>query len=354
MYSPGRNGSTPPVRVGVIGLGGMGRHHARVYDDLPGAELVAVADCNPLTLEQVTRRRYMRGYLDYREMLANEDLAAVSVVVPTSLHHRVARDVIDQGIALLVEKPIAADCRQAAEMIEWAQAAHVPLAVGHVERFNPAVVELRRQLEAGALGQVFQIKTRRVGPFPDRVKDVGVAIDLATHDLDLMLTIAGVGIERLFAEATRNIHTHHEDMLSALLRFSDGTVGSLDVNWLTPDKVRDLTLVGARGMFVVDYLRQQLTFYENGVVHDGWDHLSVLTGVSEGRVIRLVTDRTEPLRAELASFVDCAHAGSSPAVPGEDGLRALRVAQSILESAATGSTACPDSSSERLPMAAGA
>jgi UDP-N-acetylglucosamine 3-dehydrogenase len=336
--------SDDPIRVGVIGLGGMGRHHVRIYDDLEDVQLVAVADCNPSALERTTRRRTMRGYLDYYEMLDREDLDAVSVVVPTSSHHRVALDVLDHRVSLLVEKPIASDSRKGAEIVERADEAGVVLTVGHIERSNPAVIELRRQLADGVLGRLFQIKARRAGPFPARVTDAGVAIDLATHDLDLMLQLTDCGVERVYGETMRNVHTAHEDMLCALIRFSDGTIGSLDVNWLTPIKQRDLTLIGARGMFVVDYLRQELSFSENGTIRSDWDHLSVLTGVSEGRTVRFVTEHVEPLRAELASFVHSVRTKSKPLVTGLDGLRALVVAEAILESAAASGSVCMDGS----------
>jgi UDP-N-acetylglucosamine 3-dehydrogenase len=182
---------------------------------------------------------------------------------------------------------------------------------------------------------VFEIKARRTGPFPERVKDVGVVIDLATHDLDIMLKLTGAHVVRVACETTRNIHTVHEDSLLALIRFSDGTIGSLDVNWLSPCKTRDLTIIGARGMFVVDYLTQQLWFYENGTARDGWDHLARLAGVSEGRMIRLVTERDEPLRAELRSFIESVRTGTAPEVSGEDGLQALLAAEALLESAST-------------------
>jgi UDP-N-acetylglucosamine 3-dehydrogenase len=341
------------MRVGVIGLGEMGRQHVRVYDELDDVELVAVADCNSQTLERTIRRRRTRGYLEYRDMLDREDLDAVSVVVPTSSHHIVATDVIDRGISLLVEKPIASDSQKAMDMIGRAETAQVVLSVGHIERVNPAVVELRRQLQDGALGQVFQMKARRAGPFPERMRDVGVAIDLATHDLDLMLQLNDSGVERIYGETMRNIHTLHEDMLFALIRFSDGTLGSLDVNWLTPKKVRDLTLVGARGMFVVDYLQQELLFSENGTVPTDWDRLSMLTGVSEGRTIRFVTKREEPLRAELRSFLDAVRNKTTPVVTGRDALHALEVAEAVLASAAVGHAVSPERVADRGPIGAG-
>lgn len=324
------------LRVGIIGLGLMGRNHLRVYCDLDEVEVVAIAEPQTDVVARAQRHHQIRAYTDYRQMLESEYLDAVSVAVPTREHRQVAMDTIDRGVSLLIEKPIAICSSEAREIITRAAQANVVLAIGHVERFNPAVVALDRELRAGVLGPVFEIKARRTGPFPERVKDVGVVIDLATHDLDLMFKLTGARVERVACETTRNIHTVHEDTLLALLRFSDRTIGSLDVNWLSPSKTRDLTIIGARGMFVVDYLTQQLRFYENGTVQDGWDHLAVLAGVSEGRMIRLVTERDEPLRAELRSFVHSVRTGTKPEVTGEHGLRALLAAEALLESARTG------------------
>lgn len=321
-----------PIRVGVIGAGGMGRHHVRVYDDLDNVDLVAVADPHEPTLSAAVRRREARGYQNYHDMIFHEQLDAVSVVVPTSLHYPVAMDVMAAGVSVLVEKPIAMDVRQAREMIALANEKMVHLSVGHIERFNPAVRELMCHLKEGALGPIFQVKARRTGPFPARIRDAGVAIDLATHDIDLMGKIVESPVVSVFGETTRNVHTSHEDMLSALLRFQNGVIGSLDVNWLTPNKVRDLTVIGARGMFVVDYLMQDLLFYENGIAREGWDHLQRLTGVSEGQMVRLVTNRTEPLVAELTSFIAAVRNATEPEVTGEDGLRALSIAEMILQS----------------------
>ena len=139
----------------------------------------------------------------------------------------------------------------------------MPLTVGHIERFNPAVVELQARLRAGELGRVFQVHARRVGPFPERVRDVGVVLDLAPHDIDVMRFLLDSEVARVQAETEQRINTEHEDMLAGVLRFANGVVGVLDINWLTPTKIRELSVLGERGMFVVDYLARELTFYEN-------------------------------------------------------------------------------------------
>lgn len=320
------------IRAGVIGVGTMGRHHARVYADLPQVELAAVADVSSERTADVARRYKVRTYADYREMLAQEALNVVSVAVPTLLHREVALDVIDHGVHLLLEKPIASTVEEAREIIDRAAARSVKLAVGHVERFNPALVELKRRLDGGELARVFLIHSRRLGPLPERVRDVGVVIDLATHDLDIMRCLIPCEVETVYAETARRIHTDHEDLLSGLLHFTDGTIGVLEVNWLTPTKVRELSVTGERGMFQVNYLTQELYFYENSRADSRWESLGILTGVGEGTVIRLRVARKEPLQAELESFVEAVVADRQPVVGGEEALEVLALAHELVES----------------------
>lgn len=320
------------IRTAVIGVGAMGRHHARLYHDLPGSELVAIADADVTTGETIARRYATKSYTDYRAMLDAEALDAVSIAVPTTYHRQAALDAIERGLHVLIEKPIAASVDEGREIVAAAQERGVVCMVGHVERFNPAVIELKRRLEAGELGKTFEIVARRKGPFPGRVRDVGVTIDLAAHDLDIMWYLTGAEVTRVYAETARRVHTSQEDMLSGLLRFSNDTVGVLDINWLTPTKIRELSVIGERGMFQVNYLTQDLFFFENAEAAQGWDTLSILRGVAEGRMIRHVVAKREPLRTELETFLAAARGEAVAIVSGQDGLRALRQAQAIVRS----------------------
>ena len=320
------------IRTAVIGVGAMGRNHARLYHDLSDSQLVAVADADRAAAEAIAYRHGIRIYGDYRAMFDGENLEAVSVCVPTMLHLEVASEAIQRGIHVLVEKPIAATVSDGQELVDQARAEGVTLTVGHVERYNPAVVELKRRLDAGELGRIFEIVARRKGPFPARVRDVGVVLDLAAHDLDIMWYLTGAEVTRVYAETARRVHTSQEDLLLGTLRFTDGTIGVLDINWLTPAKIRELSVIGERGMFQVNYLTQDLFFYENAEVSEGWDTLSILRGVAEGRMIRHVVTKREPLRTELEAFLTTVRGGKIPIVQGEDGLRALRQAQAIVKS----------------------
>jgi len=323
---------TPDIlRAGVIGAGAMGRHHVRIYHDLDDVDLVAVADPDAARIADVARRYPARAYADYRDMLAEASLDMVSVAAPSQAHLAAALAAIEAGAHVLVEKPIAPTVAEGETIVAAATAAGVLLSVGHVERFNPAVIELKRRLASGELGRVFKIEARRLGPFPARVRDVGVVIDLATHDLDIMRWLIDQPVVRVSAETARRIHTSHEDLLAGHLRFADGTIGILNVDWLTPTKVRELSVTGERGLFVVNYLTQELRFYENDAADSRWEALGVLTGVSEGNMTRLKVERREPLAAELAAFVAAVRAGGPPPVPGEDGLAALELAEALVE-----------------------
>ena len=323
------------MRVAVIGVGAMGRNHARVYNELDHAELVAVADSNPVLADKVAHQFRTRSYADYRELLAKEKLDAVTIAVPSSLHLAVARDVVDAGVPMLIEKPIAATVAEAQEVIELAKKKDVFLTVGHIERFNPAILELKRRLDAGALGRIFELRARRLGPFPARVRDVGVVLDLAPHDLDIMRYLTNAEVIRVYAETARRIHTEHEDLVSGVLSFANGIVGALEINWLTPTKVREISVTGERGMFVASYLTQELFFYENSTTEGEWSSLRTLTGVSEGEMVKPSIQVREPLRVELETFLGRVARKELPAVTGEDGMRALLLAQKLVESGLT-------------------
>jgi predicted dehydrogenase len=327
------------LRAAVVGLGAMGMNHARVYAEIDGVELAAVADTDEARIGQAAQAWGTRGYADVRRLLDEERIDLATVAVPTRAHLDVASQLIERGVPVLVEKPLAATLEEGERLRDLAAAAGVMLTAGHIERFNPAVVELKRRVRAGELGRVFQVHARRVGPFPSRVRDVGVVMDLAPHDIDVMRFLLESDITRVSAETEQRINTEHEDMLMGLLRFANGVTGVLDVNWLTPTKIRELSVLGERGMFVVDYLARELTFYENDDAPRGqpadWaaHHLK---GVSEGRVHRIGVEKREPLRVELESFVRAVGDGTPPAVTPDDALAAMAAAEALVRAAQSG------------------
>lgn len=321
------------VRVAVIGIGSMGRHHVRVYSELDGVEVVGIADLAVDVCTPLARRYNCPAYSDYRKLLDEQRPDAVSIAVPTAHHLEVACEAAQRGIHVLIEKPIAHTIQHAREIIDICKKNGVVLAIGHVERFNPSVRAVKERIVSGELGKVFHIEARRQGPFPDRVRDVGVAVDLAVHDIDVMRYITGSEVTRVYAEIDNHVHADHEDSLSAVLRFSNGAAGTLAVSWLSPTKMRELLVTGERGMFRVDYLTQDLFFFENATLADsGWDTLQVLRGVSEGKMVRYAINKREPLRSELEAFLESVRGGESSIVSGSDGLEALKIALALVTS----------------------
>lgn len=322
-----------PLRVAVIGAGSMGANHVRVLTELEEARLVAVADPEVGRAQRLADRYKLAAYADYRELLEREALDAAFVVVPTTLHAAVGGACLEVGAHTFIEKPIASSLEEARALIRLAERRGLRLSVGHIERFNPAIRELARRLRGNQLGQIYQVHARRLGPFPARIRDVGVVVDLATHDIDVMRFLLGVEPTRVYAETARRIHTDHEDLLSGLLRFADGTIGVLDINWLTPTKVREISVTGEGGMFVASYLAQDLAFYRNNDPVTTWGQ-----GVSEGDMTRFTIARAEPLKLELAAFLRAVRNGAEPEVRGEDALVALQIAQAIVRSGECGGT----------------
>jgi predicted dehydrogenase len=323
------------LRIGLAGLGSMGRNHLRVLAARADCRLVAVADPVAAALEDAVARSGATGFAEPLAMLAEADLDAVVIAAPTTAHLALALAAIDRGIAVLVEKPLAATVDDGLRIVAAARARGVPIQVGHVERFNPAVLELGRLLDAGWLSTVYAISSRRAGPFPARIRDVGVTIDLATHDHDILSWVAGERPERVYAETARRIHGEHEDLLFALLRFPSGATGMLDVDWLTPAKRRQLVVVGEEGMFELDYLTQRLTFTKAPDVA----HPRLIGGYAptfEGDIAELPVAIAEPLAAEIDAFLGIVREGGRPVVDGEDGLWAVALAHALLVAAADG------------------
>jgi predicted dehydrogenase len=296
---------------------------------MPKTTLVAIADLNSEQRDRISRTYKAKAYRDYRTMIAEEKIDLVSIALPTHLHRQAALDAMAAGIHTFVEKPLADSITHGREMIEASHRHKVVLGVGHIERYNPAVLALKERLDSGQLGKIYQIHARRIGPFPPRVTDVGVVFDLATHELNVMEYLTGTAIRSVSAEVKRTLQPEHEDLISGIVRFEDDIVGVLDINWLTPTKIRQLSILGERGMFLVNYLTQELWFYENRSARDRWEGLATV-GVSEGSVIKYELERVEPLRVELETFADAVFQGYNGLVNGEEGLRAVYLAEQLL------------------------
>jgi UDP-N-acetylglucosamine 3-dehydrogenase len=323
------------LRIGLAGLGSMGRNHLRILSGRPDIRLAAIADPAAEALSAAVATSGAQAFDEPLAMIAEAELDALVIAAPTTSHVALALAAIERDIAILVEKPLAESAAEGERIVTAARTRSVPVQVGHVERFNPAVLELGRLLDEGWLSVVYSIASRRAGPFPDRIRDVGVTIDLATHDADILSWIAGERPSRVYAETAQRIHASHEDLLFGLLHFPSGATGMLDVNWLTPVKRRQLVVVGEEGMFELDYLTQRLTFTRatdttNPRLIGGY------APTFEGDIAELPVVSAEPLAAEIDAFLRVVREGGRPIVDAEDGLWAVAIATSLLTAAATG------------------
>jgi len=324
------------LRAGLVGLGMMGRHHARVLGSLDGVELVAV--CDPMgDAHNVAGGRPV--FTKVSELIA-AGIDYAMVAAPTAFHEELALELAEAGIHALIEKPLAVDTPAAKRIQEAFAAKGLVGAVGHIERYNPALQQLRARLDKGELGAVYQIATRRQGPFPARIADVGVIKDLATHDIDSTAWVARSKFVSVSAQTAHKSGRPHEDMVAAVGKLENGIITNHLVNWLTPFKERLTIVTGERGALVADTLTADLTFYANASVDTEWDSVAAFRGVSEGDVIRYAFSKPEPLRTEHEAFRD-AVLGIPGAVDRivtmEQGLATVAVASAMIDSSKNGS-----------------
>ena len=316
----------------------IGRHHARLLQTSPRVDFAGAVD--PVGDSFGVVNDPARLFAGIGDLLRGgaPDFAIVSV--PTEEHLAAVQILAAEGVSVLVEKPLAATSAEARALIECCQAAGVHGAVGHVERFNPALLALREKAHfEGQLGQIFLIATERIGPFPDRIRDVGVIKDLATHDLDLVHWLGGAPVERVTAETQHRMGREHEDVVMATGRLENAISFNCIVDWLSPTKVRRTRVLGERGMLVADTLTADLSFYRNGSVTSDWSAAQALRGVSEGDMTRYALARREPLLVELETFCDFVAGNADAAVVTlSEGLDTVVVAEAALESAESGST----------------
>lgn len=319
------------LRGGLIGLGMMGRHHARNLRAIDGVDLVAVAD-------PAGDPHGVAGALPVLasvEELIAQGVDYVVVATPTAYHEQIGLALAEAGVHALIEKPLAKDTGAARRLAEAFAAKGLVGATGHIERYNPALQNLRKRLENGDLGDLYQVQTRRQGPFPSRIADVGVVKDLASHDVDLTAWVTQREYELVGARTVSKAGREYEDMVSATCQLSGGLMSNHLVNWLSPTKERLTVVTGEKGMFVADTLTADLTFYANGLVATTWDDIAQFRGVSEGDVTRFAIAKPEPLRTEHENFRDAVLGKDADIVTMEQGARVVEVCEAMIESAAT-------------------
>lgn len=315
------------LRAGLVGLGMMGRHHMRVLSQLDGVEFVGVHDV------ALAEKGAVNGHPIYSTLqdLIGAGIDYCVVAAPTAFHLELGLELAHAGVHALIEKPVAPSHVEATQLVEAFDQAGLVGGVGHIERFNPALQAMRQKIEDGLLGEIFQISTRRQGPFPARIADVGVVKDLATHDIDLTAWVAQSPYRDVAARTTHRSGREHEDMVVAVGSLENGTIVNHVVNWLSPFKERNTTVIGDKGALVADTLTADLTFYENATVRNEWESVQSFRGVAEGDVTRFALSKVEPLLTEHLEFRNAVSSGDqSRIVTLRDGLAAVQVADQLL------------------------
>ena len=311
-----------PVKVGVIGIGNMGWHHARVLSLLRDADLIGVADPDPDRGQLATEQFGCRWFGDYRKMLT--EVEAVCIAVPTLLHHSVGLACLDSGVHVLIEKPIAASQDEATSLIDAASRAGRLLQVGHIERFNPAFREL---LKVVANEEVVVLEGRRHSPHSDRANDVSVVLDLMIHDIDLVLELARAPVVRLAAAGGRSADGPI-DYVNATLGFENGVVASLTASKMSHRKIRNLSAHCRASLVETDFLNHTLHIHRRAHEWYSADHGELLYR-NDGFIEEVSTTSIEPLYAELEHFLQCVRGRETPAVDGLQASRALKLADLI-------------------------
>jgi UDP-N-acetylglucosamine 3-dehydrogenase len=304
----------------------MGRHHSRVLNGLEGVEFLGVfdpADSVGPTIEGKPVVKDLDTFLDM-----GFDYCIVSA--PTIYHLDIGKALAQRGIHALIEKPVAATTEAAVELRDLFAAAGLVGGVGHIERYNPALQSARQRIEDGLIGEIYQIATRRQGPFPGRIADVGVIKDLASHDIDLTAWVSQQDYVTINARTAHQSGRAHEDMLVAVGTLSKGTIVSHTVNWLTPFKERTTIITGEKGALVADTLTADLTHYKNGSADESWAGLASFRGVSEGDVTRFALAKKEPLLSEHEAFRDAVLTGDTSAIVTlAEGTKVVKIAEDL-------------------------
>ncbi|MFA5772715.1 MAG: Gfo/Idh/MocA family oxidoreductase [Thermoplasmata archaeon] len=319
------------VGVGVIGIGAMGQNHARIYSEL--ANLVGVADVDQQKAMATAKRTHTKSFSNYEELLSLPELDAVTIATPTVTHFEVAKKAMERGKHVLIEKPICNSVKEAENLIKLAEDAGVVLSVGHIERHNPVVIFTKDMLSKNQFGELISISSRRVSSFPARIRDVGVILDLGIHDIDVQRYMTGSEIESIYALAGRNGKndlTKFEECANILLNFENGVSGFIEVNWLTPMKVRRTSLTCSEKFVELDYMTQSLQVSSSAPMD--FEESNLFHIPQRYDIRRMSLSLQEPLKNEILDFLNSIKNKRKPLVTAMDGLRAIQAARAAVKS----------------------
>ena len=316
------------LKIGVIGIGSMGKNHARVCSELEQIELVGIADANRETANKVAEKFDTKAFFDYKELLQEVD--AVIIATPTITHHDIAMDFLNNGKHVLVEKPICESVEKAQILTKKAEETGLVFAVGHIERHNPAVKFVKEAMQNKKFGELITITSKRVSNLPGRIKDVGVIFDFGVHDIDVMRYLAG-NVESVYARAGKfNKNIAHEDHANVVLNFENGVCGIVEVNWLTPTKIRKLFLTCSKNFVEADYMNQTVTISSSSFKQI--DEMDLYHVPIEYNTNQIALEKREPLRNEIEDFVTAIQQNKQPLATGNDGLLALKIVEAATQS----------------------
>lgn len=320
------------LNVAVIGVGNMGQHHVRIYSELPQVNLVAICDTNKEKGEKLARKYNCLFYEDYKKMLMEQKINAVSIAVPTFLHHRVACDVLDRGVNVLLEKPISTNLTEAKDIINKAKEKNLKLMIGHIERFNPAVQRMEELIVNRRLGDIISINIKRVGGLPPQRKRANVVMDLAIHDIDISNYLLDSYPEKIYGYKSKNLIDDNEDSAVILLKYPKAS-SFIEVNWVTPVKIRTMDVTGTKAFARLDYINQSITLYENSYLNNRNGQYSsfneFVSRFSLTDKIEIGINKKEPLECELEEFINAIVNNKKPLVTGEQAYKALEIALKI-------------------------
>ena len=315
------------VKTGVIGVGVMGKNHARVYSEI--SEFVGAYDLNSSLVDPISDKFHSKSFNSIEDLLSEVD--AISVATPTTTHFDICSMALNAGVNVLVEKPITRSIDEAKQLCDLAETNDLTFAVGHIERYNPVIGYVKNKIMSGEYGNIISLSSKRVSSFPQRINDVGVIFDLGIHELDILRYLANSEVKSIYAHSGNNNGLDNEDYANISLLFENGIFGTIETNWLTPMKVRKLSLTGSKKFVELDYASQKIfestgnlsNYDEGNLSKDPWTY----------QTIENQLNYSEPLKNELQNFLFAIENNKKPLVSGNDGLESLKLAELSVKSA---------------------
>lgn len=314
------------LKCAVIGVGNMGKNHARIYSELKGVSLVAIADVNEKVGKSIANEYKAVYYSSYKEMILKENPDIISIAVPTAFHYSIAEDCLESRINMILEKPITMNVSDGKKLLALAKKHKAKFLVGHIERHNPAVKKVKEMIDRGELGKVIAVAARRVGGFPPQIKDADISIDLAIHDIDIVNYLLDELPKKIFVNRNKNHIKKRHDSVEFFLKYKNASA-YIQANWITPTKIRKLNITGSEGYLEMDYMSQTIDFYKSNYekFKQNWDDYSdYILKFSNSERLSVPVSKKEPLKEEIRYFIECVK--KDIAIDSNFALEALKIA----------------------------